>query len=291
MKAIASGWIAVACLFALKMLYSSQRVARILITRAERQSSALADLLRARGHEPILIPAIELVPPTTFAALDGAIQSLLGERTTSTFHWIVFTSANAVEAFADRVRQQSLTLQLHPTRIASIGPATTRAIVQLLGRAPTLTAQQAVAESLATALLPYTLQPDGTPTRFLLIRADQARDVLPEALLVAGAEVTIAPAYRTVVPKESIAKIASLFRSPATCPDAITFTSSSTATNLLALLQAAFLTLPPSIPRISIGPITSQTLRELGFAPNAEADEATLPSLVEALIKALSPSR
>ncbi len=260
---------------------------RILITRAPHQTSALADSLRALGHDPILIPAIHLAEPTTYAALDAAIQTLLGQGSEPPFHWLLFTSANAVEAFANRLTTPYSLLLTH-CRIAAIGPATARAIATLLGTEAALTPPQAVAESLAEALLPHALQTDGSPTRFLLIRAETARDVLPETLRSAGAHVTIAPAYRTVIPTDSLPKIRSLFHSPSTYPDAITFTSSSTATNLLALLEAAGLTLPPEIPRISIGPVTSQTLRDLNLPPHAEAAEPTIPSLVEILVKSLA---
>jgi uroporphyrinogen-III synthase len=255
---------------------------RVLITRSPHQASALAEVLRSSGLEPVLIPTIEFAEPTTFAPLDSALSHL------DRFHWLLFTSANAVEAFHTRIETSSYPLSLVPCpcRIAAIGPATAKAL-QAIGLTPTLIPPTAVAESLATALLPHALQPDGSPTRFLLVRAEQARDVLPGALRAAGAEVTIAPAYRTVIPQESIPAIRDLFAEPQKYPDAITFTSSSTATNLLALLEAAKLTLPPEIPRVSIGPITSQTLRELGLPPHTEAAEPTIPALASAVIQSL----
>ena len=253
---------------------------RILITRSPHQSSDLAERLRTSGIDPILIPTIEFVEPTTFAPLDAAIGDL------NTFHWLLFTSANAVEATNKRLQALKGTDFTPSAKIATIGPATTRA-AEAAGLPVDLTAPQAVAESLANALLPHALQPDGTPTRFLLTRAEQARDHLPDTLRVAGAEVTIAPAYRTVIPESSIPAIRDLFSHPENYPDAITFTSSSTAHNLLALLDAAGLTLPPIILRASIGPITSQTLRDLGFPPHIEAGEPSVPSLVTAVIKRL----
>jgi uroporphyrinogen-III synthase len=260
---------------------------RILITRAPHQASPLADALRARGLDPILIPTIELAPPTTFAPLDAAIANLTGQGSQPSFHWLLFTSANAVEAFANRLSTPNDLLP-SPCLIAAIGPATARSINELLGTKPTLTPSKAVAESLAEALLPYAKQPDGTPTRFLLIRAETARDILPETLQKAGGEVTIAPAYRTIIPQESLPKICDLFHSPETYPDAITFTSSSTVTNLLDLLAAAGLSLPRDIPRISIGPITSQTLRDHGLPPHAQSEEPTIDSLVEKIMKCVA---
>jgi len=265
-------------------------MARVLITRAPHQASVLADALRELGHEPVLVPAIELAPPTSFAGLDAAIADLTGQGSEG-FHWLVFTSANAVEAFAARLQTLGapyLDSEMWDGSIAAIGPATARAVSKLLGREPSLTPSQAVAESLAEALLPYSVQPDGSPTRFLLVRAEQGREHLPEVLRAAGTQVVIASAYRTVVPQESLPKIRSLFEGASSYPDAIAFTSSSTATNLAALLEAGGVALPSSVLRVSIGPVTSQTLRELGLPPHAEAVEATVPSLVEALLQVLA---
>ncbi|MGD0649191.1 MAG: uroporphyrinogen-III synthase, partial [Acidobacteriaceae bacterium] len=129
-----------------------------------------------------------------------------------------------------------------------------------------------------------------TPTRFLLLRAETAREHLPDTLRAAGADVTIAPVYSNVVPFDSITAIRNLFSTPDYWPAAITFTSSSTATNLLALLEASGLSLPQEIQRISIGPVTSQTLRDLNLPPHAEAAEPSLPSLVAEVVKALGLS-
>ena len=263
---------------------------RVLITRSPHQASALADQLRALGADPILIPTIALADPTTFAPLDAALANL------DHFHWLLFTSANAVEAFHRRLIRipteagapgsDSRTRALLPSnlRIAAIGNATARAL-EAIGLTPNLLPPQAVAESLAEALLPQALQPDGTPTRFLLLRAETAREHLPDTLRAAGADVTIAPAYRNLVPTDSIAAIRELFSTKENWPSAIIFTSSSTATNLLALLEVSGLSLPQEIQRISIGPITSQTLRDLGFPPHAEAAEPTLPALIAEVVK------
>jgi uroporphyrinogen-III synthase len=248
---------------------------RILITRAPHQSSPLADALRAAGLEPILIPTIEIAPPTSFAALDAALAHL------DRFHWLVFTSANAVEAFHQR-STGPWALGSGPCKIAAIGPATANAL-QVIGITPDLIPSQAVAESFAEALLPHAT----AGTHFLLVRAEQARDLLPDSLRAAGAEVTIAPAYRTVIPTASAQQIRDLFHSPSTWPDAIAFTSGSTVTNLLALLESTGLTLPRDIRRVSIGPVTSQTLRDAGYPPDIEADETTTASLATAVQQSL----
>ncbi|WP_263365820.1 uroporphyrinogen-III synthase [Edaphobacter bradus] len=243
---------------------------RILITRTRLQASDLAVQLEALGANPLVIPTIEIIPPDSYAPLDAALAQL------DTFDWLIFTSANAVEVFAARRNPTS-----RSKKIAVIGPATARA-VQGIGLHVDLIPPSYVAESLAEALAPLT-----SDKRILLIRAAEARDILPETLTRAGATVTIAEAYRNRIPPESIPALQQLFASPASYPDAITFTSASTARNLIALLEAAGVTLPKGITLASIGPITSQALRDLGLTPTLEATEPTIPSLVEILAQRL----
>ena len=244
---------------------------RILITRARGQASPLATQLEALGATAILIPTIELAPPTSYCALDAALASI------RSFDWLIFTSANAVQAFAQRARQLRLSPQAR--RIAAIGPATAKA-VQECGIAQTidLLPPQSIAESLAESLRPHAAN-----ASMLLVRAAVARDILPDALTAAGATVTIAEAYRTIIPTDSIERLQALFSTHP--PDAITFTSASTAQNLVALLETASLKLPEGIVLASIGPITSQAMRDLGLDPTTEATEPTIPALIEALME------
>ncbi len=244
---------------------------RILITRTRQQASDLALQLEAAGAETILIPMIELAPPTSFCALDAALASI------RSFDWVVFTSANAVQSFDTRAKASGL--MPSPKKIAVIGPATAKAVRQI-GLAVDLVPPQFVAESLAEALVP-----EVQGRSILLVRAEEARDVLPEALVAAGAQLTIANAYRNLVPRASVAALQTVFARPESFPDAVTFTSSSTATNLFALLDQAGMKLPEGIVRASIGPVTSQTLRELGYPATIEAEAATIASLCEALVE------
>lgn len=259
---------------------ASQPHPRVLVTRSPHQSSALATKLSALGLEPVLVPAIELAPPSSFEALDAALADL------ASFDWLIFTSANAVDAFQHRLESVGRGAGVEPVHIAAIGPATARAL-ESIGLVPELIPAQAVAESLTEALLPHARGSDGSPTRFLLVRAEDARDVLPEALCAAGAKVIIAPAYRTVLPAGSVDAVRALFAEENSGVAAITFTSSSTARNLLALCEAAGVTLPPGVIRVSIGPITSETLRSLGYAPHAEAITASVAALAQAVREAI----
>ncbi len=298
---------------------------RVLVTRSSHQGSELAERLGALGLEPVLVPTIELAEPSRFEALDEALRRLSHSsgpgdlKAPAGFDWILFTSANAVEAFgrrlnaghsnagdpdadqesagdSQRLKRLRARLETHdlrgpaeggsqaaqPLRIAAIGQATARAL-DAIGLSTSLVPPLAVAESLAAALLPYARRPDGSPAHFLLVRAEAAREHLPNVLRAAGAAVTVAPAYRTVVPLASVAQLRGLLEDPDRWPQAITFTSSSTARNLQALLEVSGLTLPAGILRVSIGPITSDTLRELDLPPHAEAAEATVPALAAAV--------
>ncbi len=243
---------------------------RILVTRPRGQASVLATLLAEQGAEPILIPTIELAPPRSWCALDAALASI------RSFDWLLFTSANAVHAYVNRAR--TLNLLPQAKRIAAIGPATAKAIRETgLAPAVDLIPPYYIAESFAEALTPHA--PGAT---MLLVRAAQARDTLPETLTAAGAQITIAEAYQTIVPQDSIQSLTTLFRPP-TALDAITFTSASTAQNLRALLDQARVSIPEGIILASIGPITSQAMRDLALTPTVEARESTIPALVEAL--------
>ena len=244
---------------------------RILVTRARGQASTLADLLEAEGAEVISVPTIELAPPDSWCGLDAALVAL------RSYDWLLFTSANAVHAFAERARQ--LKLSPHPKKIAVIGPATATAVRELgLAGDVDLMPERYVAESFAEALVPHAAH-----ASMLLVRASVARDTLPERLTSAGAEVTIAEAYRTIVPALSVQRLQELFTNSDMLLDAITFTSASTAQNLAAVLESAGSKIPEGTVLASIGPITSQAMRSLGMLPTVEASQATIPALVEAL--------
>lgn len=254
---------------------------RVLVTRAPHQGSALAQQLRAFGLEPVLIPAIEVVPPSSFEALDLGLAAL------ESFDWVVFSSANAVQVFAERLQGRIVRAE---TKIAAIGAATARALDAANLRAD-LIPPQAVAESLSEALLPYAQRPTAGASRFLLVRAEEGRDYLSDRLREAGAEVTMAPAYRTVLADGSVDLLRRFFAAKESHLRAITFTSSSTVRNLLALCGAAEVDLPQDALRVSIGPITSATMRDAGYPPHAEAPAATIESLAQTVVQVLRRGR
>ena len=251
---------------------------RILVTRARHQAGRLADELRARGAEVHEVPAIEIAPPASYEPLDRALRHL------SQYQWLIATSANAVEILRARLKALGLTPKdCRHLRIAAVGSATAQALVAL-GLPPAITPREYVAESLVETI--------GVQTRgqrVLLARAAVARDVIPDALRAQGTRVDVVDAYCTVIPADSVTAIRALFGN-GWGPDAATFTSSSTVANFLALLDEAGVAAPASLRAVSIGPVTSRTLRERGWEPAAEADPHDLAGLVDAVVRALSGS-
>jgi uroporphyrinogen-III synthase len=246
---------------------------RVLVTRAREQAGPLARLLEARGAEVILVPTIEIVPPQSFQPLDKALQKIHG------YDWLILTSVNGVQALKKRMDRLDLDSGLlRRLKVAAIGPAT-RDALEALGIRVELVPDEYVAESIVAALR------DRVPGQsVLLVRAKVARDVIPQRLREAGAQVDVVEAYATVLPSASRSRLGDLLQGPRR-PHIITFTSSSTARNFISLLP------PGKSPKVllegmtlaSIGPVTSQTLREVGLWVDVEAKEFTIPGLVQAL--------
>ena len=250
---------------------------RVLVTRARHQAGRLAGELRARGAEVLEVPAIEIVPPHSYEPLDHALRNL------SQYQWLIITSANAVSTLRARMETLGLTANsCTHLRIAAVGSATAQALLAM-GMPPAITPPEYVAESLVEAIGGQT-----RGQRVLLARAAVARDVIPDALRAQGTQVDVVDAYRTVVPADSVTSIRTIFGDGCTV-DAATFTSSSTVSNFLTLLHEAAVEAPASLRAVSIGPITSRTLREHGWEPAAEADPHDLDGLVEAVVQVLSP--
>lgn len=250
---------------------------RILVTRARHQAGQLSGLLRALGAEVVEIPAIEIVPPESYAALDSALRNL------PRYQWLIVTSTNAVAALRGRMASPGLpATSLAGVRIAAVGSGTAQAL-RGMKLEPAVTPAEYVAESLVEALGERV-----RGQRVLLARAAVARDAIPDALRARGAEVDVVDAYRTVIPADSVDALRRLFEPGQRAPDAATFTSSSTVTNFLALLREAGVGVPAEMKAISIGPVTSRTMRENGLEPAAEANPHDLQGLIAALTSALA---
>jgi uroporphyrinogen-III synthase len=255
---------------------------RVLVGRARHQASTLSAELRALGATVIEIPFIEIRKPRSFEGLDSALRNI------RQYDWLILTSVNGVEAMWDRLAKLRLTKQnLKHLLIAAIGPATRRAIEQR-GIKVDVVPKEYVAESVVR-----NLRKRVKGKRVLLVRAKVARDVIPRELRKFGARVDVVEAYQTIVPQSSRTRLRSALANPRHLPHVITFTSSSTVRNFIALLgshgKAAARTRLREIQLASIGPITSSTLREFGLQVDIAAREFTIPGLVEAIRRATAP--
>jgi uroporphyrinogen-III synthase len=247
---------------------------RVLVTRAAGQASKLSEALRALGAEPVEVPVLEIRPPESFEGLDCALRQI------EQYDWLILTSANAAQALLDRAAHLGVRLdQMVSMRVAAIGPGTASAVREAK-LAVTVLPEAHVAEGLVEAL-----QTQVGDKRVLLARAAIARDVIPEALRAAGAEVDVVDAYRNVSPKGAPEALRAALAGRI---DAATFTSSSSVTHLKEAAEKAGIAFPfAGVKAISIGPITSATLVEQGWAPAAEAQRADIAGLVEAVRRAL----
>jgi uroporphyrinogen-III synthase len=263
---------------------------RILVGRARHQAGSLSTSLRSLGASVIEIPFIEIRKPQSFAPLDHVLNNL------KTYDWLILTSVNGVEALWQRLRKLRIPrTHLKHIQIAAIGPATKRAIVKH-GLKVKMMPEEYVAESVVKGL-----HDKVNGKRVLLVRAKVARDVIPESLRAAGAQVDVVEAYETVVPEKSKTRLRALFKNKQRRPHIVTFTSSSTVRNFADLLgtkkpaPSAKAALPKtaaqtaalkSVQFASIGPVTSATLRELDLPVSIEANEFTMGGLIRAIVLA-----
>ena len=234
----------------------------VVVTRAREQAGVLAGKLRELGARVVDIPTIEIQPPSDWKPLDGAISRL------ESFDWLIFTSANGVRFFTQRLDASARDLRELRARICAIGPSTAAAVAALHLKVD-LMPKEYVAESVVAALEKIPLE----GARILLPRAAVARDLIPTELEKRAARVTVVEAYRTV-PARDVEWPEGLR------PDWIAFTSSSTVENFHALFGAERL---QGVRVASIGPVTSATARRLGMDVTVEAGEHTVEGLVEAI--------
>lgn len=248
---------------------------RIVITRSRAQSSRMAERVSELGGEPILFPTIVIAPPEDPSELDERISRI------ASFDWIIFTSVNAVELFFHRffeIRQDIR--DLAGPRFGAIGPVTAEA-VRKRGIRVDLLAKEFVAEG----VLALFSEAEVRGKRFLIPRAQKAREILPEGLSAMGGEVTVVSVYRTLVPSDpDVEKMRGLLHEGRV--DALTFTSSSTVRHFARILGNGCLQdMVRGAVIASIGPVTSATIREIGLPVHVEAKEYTIDGLVAALVE------
>lgn len=233
-------------------------------------------MLAEAGAQAVIAPTIRLAPPSNPAAAEQAVGNA------ARYAWIVFTSANGVRAFFERLRERREDARaLGSAKVAAIGIKTAQALLEQRVYAD-LVPQSYIAEDLAQALV--TASEPGE--KMLIYRAEEARDVLPERLRAAGREAEVISAYKTVYAEdpEFAAKVASC--------DILTFTSASTVRGFVHNLHGAAAAARAAHGKVvaCIGPITADEARKNGLSPDVTAEEFTADGLFAALQRAATPA-
>jgi uroporphyrinogen-III synthase len=253
---------------------------RLVLTRAENQLGEARRLFEAAGAEVLDLPALVIVPPDHWGPLDDALAEL------DSFHWLVFSSANGVEALEQRLRQLGSGLAQRPRglRIAAVGRKTAQLLAEL-GAAADFVPPDFVAESLLEHF------PVGVwGQRILLPRVQSGgRTLLAEAFGEAGARVVEVAAYNSICPNNMPEATAIALEQCSV--RAICFSSGKTVSHSLQLLQQRFgdhwQQLMEGVAIVSIGPQTSNSCRQLLGRVSAEASPHSLEGLVDACVRAL----
>ena len=255
---------------------------RVVVTRTRDQASELVTLLENYGAECLEYPTISLEPVQSYEVLDQALTEL------ETYHWLLFTSINAVDYFFKRLFQLGRDVRdLKGPRIAAVGRVTAEALASHGIRADLLP-EEFTSDGLAETLI----KKDVKGLRILIPRALKAREILPETLSKAGAEITVAPVYQNVLPASTPGahlKEELLTALQEKSIHMVTFTSSSTVKNFVTLLgsgtPAEVQQLMSGIAVATIGPITAKTAEKFGMHVDVQPTEYTIPDLVDSIVK------
>ena len=244
----------------------------IVITRPEAQAEEFAGLLHAEGARVIHFPTIKIVAPEDYHDLDQALGRL------SHYQWIIFTSANGVSFFLHRLKELGRDIRdLKDIRICTIGPATA-ATIEKLGIRVDLVPDEFISEGVVKAFQELNIKEN----RILLPRAEQARDVIPEGLMKLGAKVDVVTAYRTVNSGKDKAELEALIHEGKV--DVITFTSPSTVTNFMEIMDREY-AIPPHVKIACIGPVTAAAVKKAGLNVDIIQEHYTIPGLVGTLVE------
>src|SRR5829696_7845516 len=253
---------------------------RIVVTRSREQAGELVDMLEERGAEAIQAPTIRIAPPEDADALERACLDA------GAYSWIVFTSANAVDSFMQRLLAVSDVRELKGVRLCAIGPSTAQRLARY-GVRIDLTPEEARSEAVLDAL-------KGTGplkgARFLLPRADIAREILADHLRDAGAHVSEVVAYRTLLAGGERDGDHDIYRMLLDRQiDAVTFTSASTVNNFAKIFgEEQAVDLLNTTVVASIGPVTAEAAQQLGINTTVMPERYTIPDLVDALVQHFS---
>lgn len=245
---------------------------RIVVTRAREQASELVKQLTELGAECLEFPTIKVVPPDDWRPLDAAIKNL------SSYDWLIFTSVNGVTFFFERLFSKDKDLRaLNNLRTAAIGPATAKKLFEF-GIRSDIVPESYMAESIIASFRKEKVRDQ----RILLPRAKEARPILPEELKKMGAIVDEVAAYCTKEIRDNADNLLQALEGRAI--DLITFTSSSTVKNFRAMIPTEkFEFLLKDVSIASIGPITADTAKKLGFDVHIIAESYTIPGLCSAI--------
>jgi uroporphyrinogen III methyltransferase/synthase len=247
---------------------------RVVVTRSRDQASVFAEMLIDRGATTIEFPTIDVVPPASWEELDKAIQTI------ETYDWIIFTSANAIRFFMERLRALNKDLRmLHGVMICVVGPKTAEALESYGVRAD-LVPSEFKAEGVVSALGGVNVKGQ----KILIPRAKVAREIIPDKLREQGADVTVATAYENVRPSADVDRIKRLLQERKI--SALTFTSSSTVHNFVEILgPKGYKNLIEGVAVACIGPVTAKTAEEYGMKTDIMPKEYTIPALVDAMVE------
>ena len=245
---------------------------RILITRPEEQAKDFIEALKAQGAEPISFPTIRIISPRDWVKVDNAIENL------TTYDVLIFTSVNGVKFFFQRLKEKGKNIgSLKKLKMVAIGPKTAAAIERRHLRVD-IVPKKFQAESVVEALEKKGI----TGKRFLLPRAEKARDVLPKEITKRGGHIDVVTVYRTDKGEGNIQEVKELLRKRLI--HVITFTSSSTVKNFVELLAEKNISkMIQGVVVASIGPITADTAASLGIRTDIMAKSYTIPGLVKAI--------
>jgi uroporphyrinogen III methyltransferase/synthase len=246
---------------------------RIVVTRPRAQAGEFVELLEQQGADVIQFPTIETVPLESYERLDATLDVL------PTYGWLIFTSVNGVQYFFARLRARQQDIRsLGSVRIAAIGPATARAVEALHLRVDAMP-EEYRAEALVSVLGSVSGQ------RILLPRAAEAREILPRELRALGAQVDEIAVYQTVQPQQARTHELRALLAEGKI-DLITFTSSSTVHNFVALFAEDEPRTLLDKARIGcIGPITADTVYGFGLKVAIQPNSYTIPAFAAAIVE------
>lgn len=247
---------------------------RILVTRAREQASAFSRMIEEAGGEAWEAPTIAIDSAAETPELKNAVAKA------ASYDWIIFTSVNGVQAFFDCMRTSGLDIRsLGDAKICAIGPKTKEAL-EAKGLLVAAMPEKFVAESVVECLKPL-LSPG---EKILLPRSDLARKLLVDTLREMGMEVDEVIAYRTKKVDRFNDEILEKLRDKSI--HIVTFTSSSTVKNFMALINDPAIL--EGIRLASIGPVTTKTLAEFGLVPDIEATDYTIKGLFNAIVETVN---